>query len=61
MKITGIRCKLCDDKIFSMSTHDFKYCKCGSCFVDGGRQYLRVGFHSPEDFEYVDKEVDDIG
>lgn len=26
-----------------MTRHDFKFCDCGTVFVDGGEDYLRVG------------------
>ena len=43
MKIikNSIQCKLCGDIIESKSRHDFVKCKCGSCAVDGGHDYLR--------------------
>ena len=37
----AIRCKKCGDIIESKSVHDFKFCSCGSCAVDGGHDYLR--------------------
>ena len=37
----AIRCKKCGDIIESKSVHDFKFCSCGSCAVDGGDDYLR--------------------
>lgn len=40
----GMQCPNCLDIIFSEYTHDFKECKCGDCFVDGGYDYCRVGF-----------------
>ena len=40
----GIQCPKCLHKIFSNYTHDFKYCDCAYCFVDGGKQYLRFGW-----------------
>ena len=43
-KFGSIRCKHCDDIITSYHVHDFKYCKCGKVFVDGGNEYLRFGF-----------------
>jgi len=47
-----IRCKKCGDVIESESVHDFKWCKCGTVFVDGGHDYLRRGFTNDEnDFE----------
>ena len=45
-----IRCKHCGDVIESKHVHDFKYCSCGKCAVDGGHEYLRRIFTgSPED------------
>ena len=37
----AIRCKKCGDVIESYSVHDFKFCSCQSCAVDGGHDYLR--------------------
>lgn len=37
------QCKKCDDIIESTHRHDFRRCKCGAIFVDGGRDYLRRG------------------
>ena len=37
----AIRCKKCGDIIESETVHDFKFCGCGSCAVDGGHDYLR--------------------
>ena len=36
-----IKCLKCGDVIESVSRHDFKYCSCGACAVDGGKDYLR--------------------
>lgn len=44
-----IKCLKCNDIIESLSVHDFKYCKCGACSIDGGNQYTRVG----GDSEYI--------
>ena len=41
IKRNMIRCKKCNDVIESVSRHDFKFCKCGSVAVDGGKSYLR--------------------
>lgn len=38
-----IQCLLCEDIIESTYRHDFKYCKCGVTFVDGGLSYCRYG------------------
>ena len=40
------QCRLCGDVIESKSGHDFRRCKCGEIFVDGGRNYLRRGASS---------------
>ena len=37
----AIQCTVCDDVIESKHRHDFKWCSCGSCAVDGGNDYLR--------------------
>ena len=37
----AIRCKKCGDIIESKTVHDFKFCSCGSCAVDGGHDYQR--------------------
>lgn len=36
-----IKCNKCKDVIESFNRHDFKWCKCHSCAVDGGQDYLR--------------------
>lgn len=45
--VQGIQCPYCDEKIWSKYRHDFHYCSCGYCFVDGGRDYLRNGYGLP--------------
>ena len=40
----AIRCKKCGDEIESTHGYDFKYCSCGSVFIDGGREYGRYGY-----------------
>lgn len=45
----ALKCKLCGDIIESKSTHDFVRCKCGKCFVDGGKDYVRYGVEKLED------------
>ena len=37
----AIRCKKCGEVIESETVHDFKFCSCGLCAVDGGLDYLR--------------------
>jgi hypothetical protein len=42
--VMGIKCPKCWDCIYSAYGHDFRYCFCGYCFVDGGTWYLRFGW-----------------
>jgi len=56
----GLRCKLCNDTIVSMSHHDFVRCRCGACFVDGGGSYFRCG-GQPENIEFVDVDITVLG
>ena len=37
-------CLDCDTEIESKHRHDFKHCKCGNIYVDGGKDYIRRGF-----------------
>ena len=37
----AIRCKQCGDIIESTYRHDFNFCSCQRCAVDGGLDYLR--------------------
>lgn len=39
--LNQIRCRKCGDVITSRSVHDFRYCSCKACGVDGGTEYLR--------------------
>ena len=41
IKLNRIKCKKCGDIITSENRHDFKWCKCGACAVDGGTSYLK--------------------
>jgi hypothetical protein len=50
----AIRCKHCGDLIESKSVHDFKFCSCQSCFVDGGLEYRRLGFKTSPEEDYID-------
>lgn len=42
-KVHAIQCYICCDIIYSCANHDFKFCTCGSCFIDGGFDYCRIG------------------
>lgn len=47
-----LRCLECNDLIVSLDRHDFRSCKCGAVYLDGGRDYIRVG-GDDVDFELV--------
>ena len=43
----AIQCKRCGDIIESTERHMYVECRCGSCAVDGGHDYLRRSFKEP--------------
>ena len=49
-----IRCRKCGDILQSKYRHDFKMCRCGSCYIDGGDDYCRVG-GDKKDIEWIDR------
>lgn len=53
IKVNKARCNGCGDVIESTHVHDYKHCKCGAVFVDGGTKYLRRGWN-PESTGYTD-------
>jgi hypothetical protein len=56
MKVQGIECLLCGDKIWSRHRHDFRWCKCEKVAVDGGREYLKI-VGEAYNFRIIDLEV----
>lgn len=46
-----IKCKHCGDIIESVHRHDFKWCKCKTVYVDGGKDYLKRGFKHEDDYD----------
>lgn len=44
--VNKIRCKKCGDVIESKSIHDFVWCSCGNCAVDGGLSYIKRAFRT---------------
>lgn len=50
----AIQCKHCGEIIESTSAHDFKTCKCGKVFVDGGHEYLRRGYTNSAEDDFID-------
>lgn len=58
MTITGIKCDNCGDIIYSRARHDFRWCSCESCAIDGGqRDYIKVCGNTDE-YKFIDIEVD---
>lgn len=55
----AIRCNICGEEIESKYRHDFVTYKCGSCSVDGGHNYLRRSFKSPDCFTELSITVPD--
>jgi hypothetical protein len=45
MKIWGVECPECKARLFSFHVHHYRQCDCpNEAAVDGGREYLRVGW-----------------
>ena len=53
-----IKCNHCGDIIESYNVHDFKFCRCNTVYVDGGHEYLRRGFNTPEDYTDMSESVE---
>ena len=49
LTVNAICCPKCGDTIYSRARHDFHGCTCGSIFIDGGRDYMKVSA-APEIF-----------
>ena len=49
----GVSCPACSDEIFSFYRNDFRRCKCGKVFIDGGEEMPRFGAESPVHIEDV--------
>ena len=56
MKVNAIKCKGCGDIIYSRAIHDFHWCSCHKCAVDGGFDYFKI-VGNREDWETVDMDV----
>ena len=60
LKKNAIKCLKCGDIIESTHRHDWVQCSCGACFVDGGHDYMRIGFESEDCWEDM-SEWEDTG
>ena len=56
MQVTGLKCKKCGETIVSKHRHDMRWCKCGACAIDGGRDYCKITGNE-SDFEIVRVEL----
>lgn len=52
-KIAAIICKNCNSIIYSRCGHDFHYCPCKKCAIDGGFEYIRILFESESVYECI--------
>lgn len=59
--MNSAKCKKCGEVITSNNRHDFKYCKCGAIFVDGGSWYGRRGGADLGDIVDMSVPFDHIG
>ena len=59
IKRNKAKCLICGDVVESVSTHDFRTCRCGSLSVDGGLDYIRRSFKKEGCFEEL-TEMEDI-
>lgn len=50
----SIQCKHCGEIIVSKNCLDWVQCKCGACFVDGGMDYLRRGYKTTPEEDYIE-------
>lgn len=54
IKRNAIQCKHCGDIIESRNVHDFRFCSCRKCAVDGGHDYLRRCFMTSEEEDFIE-------
>jgi tRNA(Ile2) C34 agmatinyltransferase TiaS len=56
--VNKIKCNKCGEIIESVHRHDFKFCKCGSVAVDGGKDYLKRNFTVVSDYTEMSEIVE---
>lgn len=56
MLVKGIRCKHCGDIIYSRAQHDFRWCSCEKCAIDGGFDYYRI-IGDKDDWELMEIDI----
>lgn len=50
----AIQCKHCGDVIESTYRHDFKWCSCRTCAIDGGHNYLKRCYKNSPEEDFID-------
>jgi hypothetical protein len=44
LTVSTITCPLCGQTIYSRCRHDIRWCKCASICIDGGFDYVKIGW-----------------
>lgn len=47
-RVSCIKCEKCGDTIYSRAHHDYHSCSCGNLSIDGGFEYVSIGWKSGE-------------
>lgn len=50
-KQAAVKCLLCDDIIYSVNRHHCHYCSCKKIFIDGGKDYVRIGLEEGAEYK----------
>jgi len=48
-KVKAVQCSKCNCIVFSRALHDYRTCPCGITSIDGGFDYVKVGFAADAD------------
>lgn len=51
-------CPQCFEHLISSYCHDFRKCSCGYLFIDGGKEYLRMGIDTTKKIEFNMYDID---
>ena len=60
-RVNTIVCPKCGDEIYSRCRHDLRKCSCGDVSIDGGFDYVRIGFNADfpnQKIRYVNASVE---
>lgn len=56
--VSAIECPECGETIYSRAHHDFHFCHCGACAIDGGFDYVKITAKNPSSVKRVQIEID---